>query len=103
REVPWHFANIISTSIRRTLIVGGFGSQKRGPTGEFLPLGSYDMEKKSVSTDSASHDDEEKAPESNTSENLPDASGDSNISIVKDKYPYFHYDVDEAVRAANRT
>ncbi|RUS29640.1 sulfate transporter family-domain-containing protein [Jimgerdemannia flammicorona] len=103
REVPWHFANIISTSIRRTLIVGGFGSQKRGPTGEFLPLGSYDMEKKSVSTDSASHDDEEKAPESNTSENLPAAAGDSDISIVKDKYPYFHYDVDEAVRAANRT
>jgi len=93
-HVPWHFANISSTSIRRTLIAGGFGGQKRGPTGELLPFNAKEAkaetsrEQGQISTVK----DEEKA--------VPGAGNDSDFG-VKDKYPFFHYDVDEAVRAAN--
>jgi sodium-independent sulfate anion transporter 11 len=89
-HVPWHFANIGSTSIRRTLIAGGFGNQKRGPTGELLPFTDKEAkEAKAVK-------DEEKAEGAA----VPGSASDSDIG-VKDKYPFFHYDVDEAVRAAN--
>ncbi|RUS20430.1 sulfate transporter family-domain-containing protein [Endogone sp. FLAS-F59071] len=93
--VPWHFANISSTAIRRTLIAGGFGSQKRGPNGEFLPFSGGKAKASEEQGQISTIRNEEKV------EGAPGSTTGSDIGIVRDKYPFFHYDVDEAVRAAN--
>ncbi|KAI7868040.1 sulfate transporter family-domain-containing protein [Mucor mucedo] len=102
-EVEWHFSNIGSQSIRNTLITSGFGSQAgRGPrTGELLPVvpvyrdGPQSVDNSSKSTiemnEQISSKDEEKAYATHFDRGLP-----------VDRYPFFHWDLEDAVRAASR-
>lgn len=101
-EVEWHFSNIGSPSIRNALITGGFGSQAgRGPrTGELLPIipvyrdGPQSVDNSSKSTiemnDQISSKDEEKVYVTHFDRGLP-----------VDRYPFFHWDLEDAVRAAS--
>lgn len=101
-EVEWHFASISSPSIRNALITGGFGSQAgRGPrTGELLPVvpvyrdgpQSMDTSSKPIleMNDQVSSKDEEKEYVTHFDRGLP-----------IDRYPFFHWDLEDAVRAAS--
>ena len=115
-EVECHFANIGHPAIRNAFVAGGLGSQAgRGPrTGELLPVASVYRE----GLQSVNHEEDHG---SNTSQQP--ASLCSHMSFVIhddgksqakyyphpnhglpiDRYPFFHWDLEDAVHAASYT
>ncbi|KAI8986046.1 sulfate transporter family-domain-containing protein [Pilobolus umbonatus] len=105
-HVEFHFVNISHPAIRRSLIVAGFGSQPRQglddnpealcETGEILPIvpASHDgpIQRQASHSPSDQSFDEEKTDDS--------AYSISSITLPRDRYPFFHWSADEAVRAA---
>lgn len=114
REIQWHFANINSPSIRNALLTGGFGSQNGGNQGEILPVvpasqdGPTKRITKSVETTSSERDVEEALSHPEEKHSVHEEhrlSNDSQLTSLPglpvDKYPFFHWNLEEAVRAAS--
>ncbi|KAI8369704.1 sulfate transporter family-domain-containing protein [Blakeslea trispora] len=123
-HVEFHFSNILHPGIRRSLIVAGFGDQPRSGyyeayvnhQREILPVVpasrdgpvSSPVERKEV----AEAKDEETP---NIKEAIVDVKSDGftsdddsirtarSIPLPKDRYPFFHWSADEAVRAASKS
>ncbi|KAI8646501.1 sulfate transporter family-domain-containing protein [Parasitella parasitica] len=94
-EVEWHFAALATPAIRSALLTSGFGSQAgRGPrTGELLPVVP-------VYRDGPQCDVNNKDGKlNNDAEYYPRL--DRGLPI--DRYPFFHWDLEDAVRAASYT
>ncbi|CAM0140082.1 Sulfate permease 2 [Umbelopsis sp. WA50703] len=117
REVEWHFANINSPSIRNALLAGGFGSSNSISEGEILPVVP-------ASQDGPTRRNAQKQPSDIEHQDLDEAVSDSEQkrSIHKehhrlsndseslslpgypvDRYPLFHWNLEEAVRAATNS
>ncbi|CAO3642348.1 unnamed protein product [Cunninghamella blakesleeana] len=119
RHVEFHFVNIIDPTIRKTLIVAGFGTQpvpgvkQRTEILPVVPTSRDGPEAESVSHDhySTSHHqhDEENIVKNETTiiekefNTSSTASLTNPIPIPKDRYPFFHFSSDEAVNAAIST
>lgn len=100
-EVEWHFASISGPHIRNALISGGFGSQAgRGPrTGELLPVVPvYREGPQSIDSDSNTTVEMSDQVLNNDEKNDTAVHFDRGLPI--DKYPFFHWDIEDAVRAA---
>lgn len=123
-EVEWHFANIATPWIRNALITSGFGSQAgRGPrNGEILPVVPLYQEQHlskvntSSTTDSCYVSEKEvaaKSPDSFSTENtyIFNIDGKGRVECIPrydrghpiDRYPFFHWDLEDAVRAVSYT
>lgn len=120
-HVEFHFVNILHPCIRRCLIVAQFGAQPRPGNGrkEILPVvpASRDGpqsppsqiiqqkpdDENQIAESSASASDEEEKPQH--TEHVENASPhpEGGISLPKDRYPFFHWSADEAVRSAVET
>ncbi|KAI8364041.1 sulfate transporter family-domain-containing protein [Choanephora cucurbitarum] len=115
-EVECHFANISHPAIRNAFIAGGFGSQAgRGPrTGELLPVVPVYRE----GPQSVNHEEDHGSETSQQPASLCShmsfvihADGKSQIKyyfrpnrgLPIDRYPFFHWDLEDAVRAASYT
>ncbi|CAO3692550.1 hypothetical protein G6F70_004352 [Rhizopus microsporus] len=114
-HVEFHFANITNLSIRTCLIAAGFANQPRfgldednlGPR-EILPIvpaskdGPLQRQQTASSNDESvehveTHYDQSKfsdAESANTAHSIP---------LPRDKYPFFHWSADEAVKTAQKT
>ncbi|KAH8554789.1 sulfate transporter family-domain-containing protein [Umbelopsis sp. PMI_123] len=115
RNVQWHFANINSPFIRNALLAGGFGSQTVSHPGEILPVvpASRDgpKQEKSAETTSSVRDIEEAISEDgHKQQEIHEElrlSVESDLTTLPgypvDKYPFFHWNLEEAVRAASAT
>lgn len=114
RDVQWHFANINSPSIRNALLTGGFGSQSGGSQAEILPVvpASHDGPTKRINKSADSvrteHDIEESLSDADHKNSILEEHRLSSVSGVTslpgfpvDKYPFFHWNLEEAVRAAS--
>jgi sodium-independent sulfate anion transporter 11 len=114
RDVQWHFANINSPSIRNALLTGGFGSQSGGSQAEILPVvpASHDGPTKRINKSAESvqteHDVEEALSDADHKKSILEEHRLSSVSGVTslpgfpvDKYPFFHWNLEEAVRAAS--
>ncbi|KAG0172115.1 hypothetical protein DFQ28_011496 [Apophysomyces sp. BC1034] len=106
RHVEFHFVNLASPAIRRSLIVAGFGTQPRAGqednSKEVLPI--VPVSKDGPQRHSQYHKsmaDVENA-ESSTSSSM-DESVSRSIPLPKDRYVFFHWSCDEAVKAAMHT
>ncbi|KAG1474920.1 hypothetical protein G6F56_000051 [Rhizopus delemar] len=75
-HVEFHFANLTNLSVRNSLIAAGFGDQTQSEIQEVLPIVP-------VSKDGPKHIESQPVP--------------------RDKYPFFHWSSDEAVKAALKT
>jgi high affinity sulfate transporter 1 len=112
QHVEFHFSNILHPAIRRSLIVSGFADQ---PTGdeqahenaarEILPIvpASKDgpaqhQQRHTEDIEEAVH--EEKYGFSGDEDSVKTA---RSIALPRDRYPFFHWSADEAVRAATRS
>ncbi|KAI9318175.1 sulfate transporter family-domain-containing protein [Dichotomocladium elegans] len=113
QHVEFHFVNITSPSVRRTLIVAGFGTQPRtlphpddgsssdiltGPT-EILPVvpnskdGPHHQHEESIRTRQKQSDIEADGSSFGDQKHRP-------IPLPRDKYPFFHWSSDDAMNAA---
>lgn len=114
REVQWHFANINSPSIRNALLTGGFGAQSGSSQAEILPVvpASHDGPTKRINKSADSvrteHDVEEALSDADHKNSIREEHRLSSVSGVTslpglpvDKYPFFHWNLEEAVRAAS--
>ncbi|CAF0758921.1 unnamed protein product [Didymodactylos carnosus] len=89
RYVFWHFVNVNTPEARRILIKLGFGSQSITIASGLLPSDrTKDLTAVSVVPMGQSNNQETKS---------------STLVTVKDKYTYFHYDIDEAVETAQKS
>lgn len=116
-HVEFHFINIIHPGIRQSLIVAGFGTQPRAqvtPDGasrltspaEILPVvpASKDgPEHQQHQHESVKYDLESLHSASYTDKVSIDSHPVKAILLPKDKYPFFHWSADEAVRSAVST
>lgn len=117
-HVEFHFSNILHPAIRRSLIVSGFADQPTSDeqthkdiTHEVLPIVP-------VSHDGPTHHQSQQHQHTNT-EDIEEAINDrklglsddddysvrtaKSIPLPRDRYPFFHWTADEAVRTATRT
>ncbi|GAA5813748.1 hypothetical protein MFLAVUS_007235 [Mucor flavus] len=111
-EVEWHFASLATAAIRNALITGGFGSQAgRGPrTGELLPVVPvYRDGPQCVDPSSAVDLSVGDTQDSIKSVSFKDEEGKIEYyprferGLPVDRYPFFHWDLEDAVRAASYT
>ncbi|KAL1914562.1 uncharacterized protein VTP21DRAFT_8187 [Calcarisporiella thermophila] len=98
REVEWHFAGIIEGDVRRALIAGGFGIAKRHEniSSEISPDGATSNPLRSEDTEE-SNDEDKRDIEKSQHRDSPAATETTTVELTA---PYFHVDLDEAVRAA---
>ena len=120
REVEYHFAQILSPWIKRALVAGGFGTGNPAhrvvEVASVVPIttvqgpeahGRNDFQRRSRKSQRV-QDLEEGGDhiEKNTCEEVWDASiqrSHSDVApIVPTNYPFFHLDLDDAVRSAER-
>ncbi|KAI8367987.1 sulfate transporter family-domain-containing protein [Choanephora cucurbitarum] len=123
-HVEFHFSNILHPAIRRSLIVAGFGDQPRSgyyeahvnhqreilpivPASRDGPVSSV-VERKEISNTL-----DEETP--GIKEEIVDVKSDEfssdndstrtarSIPLPKDRYPFFHWSADEAVRTASKS
>ncbi|OBZ89894.1 putative sulfate permease C3H7.02 [Choanephora cucurbitarum] len=123
-HVEFHFSNILHPAIRRSLIVAGFGDQPRSgyyeahvnhqreilpivPASRDGPVSSV-VERKEITNTL-----DEETP--STKEEIVDVKSDGfssdndstrtarSIPLPKDRYPFFHWSADEAVRTASKS
>jgi sodium-independent sulfate anion transporter 11 len=121
RNVEYHFANILSPWIKRALVGGGFG--KGTPAHRVVEISSVvpieaqedpnvikqdeDYERRQAKKD-LEHDYIEPIPSKRSLQPgqlsvLSNHSVDSEIKVVyPTNYPFFHFDLDDAVRAAEK-
>jgi len=109
REVPWHFAGINSYAVRHALLEGGFGlvktsDQDVGDIAAVVPDNEdnqYRIDEPHTKEDLETGVDkvETDKPVVETDEKgAPKA-----LSTTNPRYPFFHYDLDDAVAAATST
>ncbi|CEG82927.1 hypothetical protein RMATCC62417_16915 [Rhizopus microsporus] len=115
-HVEFHFANITNLSIRTCLIAAGFANQPRfgldednlGPR-EILPIvpASKDGPLQRQQTASSSSDESVEHVETHYDQSkFSDAESVNtahSIPLPRDKYPFFHWSADEAVKTAQKT
>lgn len=112
RNVQWHFANINSPFIRNALLTGGFGTQTVSQPGEILPVvpASRDGPKRDngIEEVNGERDVEEAIADEDQKHNIHEEhrlSNDSQLTALPglpvDKYPFFHWNLEEAVRTAS--
>lgn len=125
RQIEFHFAQILSPWIKRALVAGGFGTGNPShrvievasvvPVSDALPPDSHDEEdfqrrrRKSQNVRDVERGELgiEQIP-SNTvdgSRVVPERKGSSDsdvLPVVETNYPFFHLDLDDAVRSAER-
>lgn len=119
-HVELHFSNISKRSIRSSLVIAGFGTQPRAGinedgqevqhTEEVLPVVPpskdgpvasshitrvHDIEEDIKVQDASRHD--------SSSEDDDSVKTAGSIALPQDKYPFFHWSSDEAVKAALKT
>lgn len=126
-HVEFHFVNILNPSIRRCLIVAQFGNQPRpgenrqevfpvvpasrdGPQRDVPEHQATDAENQNASssstTDEECYSDSEEVQKEHTefvevsSPSVENYSTLDGIQLPKDRYPFFHWSSDEAVRSA---
>lgn len=115
-HVEFHFANIIHPAIRRALIVAGFGEQPRvgeseiQHTAEILPVvpASKDGPLEQQITNRTGQQDIEEVIDTrydSKGADFDDSSVSTNgsIALPRDRYPFFHWSCDEAVKSALTT
>lgn len=125
-HVEFHFSNILHPAIRRSLIVSGFANQPRAGfedehevnAKEILPIvpvskdgpvqrqstkhtssSNVDGIEEVIETHYAQDDKETKANFSSDDEESVNTA--HSISLPRDRYPFFHWSADEAVRTAS--
>ncbi|RCH84894.1 hypothetical protein CU098_006799 [Rhizopus stolonifer] len=114
-HVEFHFVNILHPAIRRCLIVAQFGTQPRpgvnrkeilpvvpasrdGPQQNTSPVMQHDDENQIGSSTEVSLQTDEKSAE--FAEQVFRNSSINGIPLPKDRYPFFHWSSDEALRSA---
>jgi solute carrier family 26 (sodium-independent sulfate anion transporter), member 11 len=120
RQVEFHFAQILSPWIKRALVAGGFGTGNPShrvlevasvvPVTDALPADSHDEEdfqrrrRKSLSLkDEENSDIQEIRNRAGEQAVSRQQSEDSEVlPVVETNYPFFHLDLDDAVRSAER-
>jgi sodium-independent sulfate anion transporter 11 len=123
RQVEFHFAQILSPWIKRALVAGGFGTGNPShrvievasvvPVSDALPADSHDEEdfqrrrRKSHGVRDIESGDLsiEQLPSDSVdgSRHVRKSSTDSDVlPVVETNYPFFHLDLDDAVRSAER-
>ena len=119
REVEYHFASILDPWTKRGLVAGGFGVGK--PAHRLVEIASMvpitDAEDPShhgeeefqrrrqeskAAKDIEAHLEIEPIPEKTASKAWSDASS-SDVPVVSTNYPFFHLDLETAVRSAERS
>ncbi|KAK4515670.1 3',5'-cyclic-nucleotide phosphodiesterase (PDEase) (3':5'-CNP) [Mucor velutinosus] len=126
QHVEFHFVNILNPAIRRCLIVAQFGNQPRpgenrqevfpvvpasrdGPQRDVPEHQATDAENQipsSSTTDDECYSDSEEVQKEHTefvevsSPSVENYSTLDGIQLPKDRYPFFHWSSDEAVRSA---
>jgi sodium-independent sulfate anion transporter 11 len=113
QHVEFHFSNISSPAIRRSLIVSGFADQPTGgkqglenTTREILPIvpvskdGPTQRHQQRNTEDIEDAVKEEKFGFSSDDDSIKTT---RSIALPRDRYPFFHWSADEAVKAATRT
>ncbi|CEP15938.1 hypothetical protein [Parasitella parasitica] len=124
QHVEFHFSNILHPAIRRSLIVSGFADQPRSgfehenddnQMTEILPIvpvskdgplqrqattatGTQDIEQV-IET----HDAYDKKLDFGNSSDEDSVNTAHSIPLPRDRYPFFHWSADEAVRTASQT
>lgn len=115
-HVEFHFVNILHPAIRRCLIVAEFGTQPRpGDTRkEVLPIVPASRDGPQQGNIQLQHSDTENQIDESSATNSSSSSSDEDekqirtdfveyqggISLPKDRYPFFHWSADDAVRSA---
>jgi high affinity sulfate transporter 1 len=131
-HVEFHFSNILHPAIRRSLIVAGFGNQPRagfedenqdsnGAAKEILPIvpaskdgplqrqqntqtsTTVDGIEEVVETHYAHQDDEKNKANFTSDDDEESINTAHSISLPRDRYPFFHWSADEAVRTASKS
>jgi sodium-independent sulfate anion transporter 11 len=115
-HVEFHFINITHPSIRRSLIVAGFGNQPRAGyehdsinPSEILPVVPASKDgpiKKRRTTNNTSDIEQVVETHEVTSEGKDDVDSINtakSIALPRDLYPFFHWSADDAVRSAINT
>lgn len=107
QHVEFHFVNILHPAIRRCLIVAQFGTQPRPGDSrkEVLPVvpASRDGPQRNAEHQYADTENQIDQPSDQDDHKKEIVSSDivrGGISIPKDRYPFFHWSADEAVRSA---
>jgi len=122
-QVEFHFAQILSPWIKRALVAGGFGTGNPShrvievasvvPVSDALPADSHDEEdferrkRKSLGVRDVERGEIEQIPSNSVDGSNPASkrkgSTDSDVlPVVETNYPFFHLDLDDAVRSAER-
>lgn len=119
REVEYHFASILDPWIKRALVAGGFGAGKPAhrvvEVASIVPItdaedprthGEEEFQRRrlgsKIAKDVETSFDIEPIPEKGT-DSFRARSLDSNISpVVATNYPFFHLDLEDAVRSAEK-
>ncbi|KAG0942925.1 hypothetical protein G6F57_004187 [Rhizopus arrhizus] len=94
--VEFHFANLTHLSIRTALIAAGLGDQ---PVSEPVPKEVLPVVPVSKEGPHEVHEDTKMA----FSDIESDHTQTHSIAVPRDKYPFFHWNLDEAVKTAFRT
>ncbi|KAI7891058.1 sulfate transporter family-domain-containing protein [Mucor mucedo] len=128
QHVEFHFSNILHPAIRKSLIVSGFANQPRAGFDdeheanekEILPIvpasrdGPVQRHQTNHTSTSTTGDDIEEAVETHYAQDNKEGktfnSSDEesvttahSIYLPRDRYPFFHWSADEAVRTASRS
>ncbi|KAG0186542.1 hypothetical protein DFQ28_007641 [Apophysomyces sp. BC1034] len=119
-HVEFHFTNILNPAIRRSLVVAGFGTQPRDgldqdqlnslqTAQEILPVVPASKDGPQHRKDRKNHirDDDIETATNKLDDEITDTESVStagrSIPLPKDRYPFFHYAADEAVKAASQS
>ncbi|ORX88403.1 sulfate permease [Basidiobolus meristosporus CBS 931.73] len=111
RKVEWHFANVNAPTIRRKLVAAGFGNEdllspSHGPqspvahathTTTEQPEANRDDLESAIAVEKAEELEEKFIAKTGT-----EISHKANDEWSQQRYPFFHYDLEDAVRAASR-
>ncbi|KAL9549035.1 hypothetical protein MBANPS3_005399 [Mucor bainieri] len=129
QHVEFHFSNILHPAIRRSLIVSGFANQPRSgfedeqdqaQTKEILPIvpvskdGPLQRQQTNTTTTThnhngdieeivETHDAYDKKNDFSSSSDVESVNTAHSIPLPRDRYPFFHWSADEAVRTASKT
>ncbi|KAL7319728.1 Sulfate permease 2 [Mucor circinelloides] len=127
QHVEFHFSNILHPAIRRSLIVSGFANQPRSgfedehdqdQAKEILPIVPVSkdgpLQRQQTNTTNNNNQDIEEIVESHdaydkkadfgsSSSDVGSVNTAHSIPLPRDRYPFFHWSADEAVRTASKT
>ncbi|KAK9680891.1 Sulfate permease 2 [Basidiobolus ranarum] len=110
RKVEWHFANVNAPTIRRKLVAAGFGNEdllapSKGPQSPVAHATNTNTERTDVKhgdleavlpDDRISEYDEKYIAKAGT-----EIAHKANDEWSQQRYPFFHYDLEDAVRAVS--